>query len=168
MRRGRRARPELALRSTWRSRLYGQDAGKPVVDVLGRARRPPHLDHDRIKPVAETLTEAGTERGFRAIKVKIGVSSSSTSASREAAGGSGRVLLRADANQGYDARELAGISPPRDSLELVEQPMKPAEDERLFRSPSPNARIAADGRAHGRRCVAGGAHRACSGSGPGS
>jgi L-Ala-D/L-Glu epimerase len=120
-----RAAVDMALHD-----LYAQALGVPLCELLGRV-------HDRlptsitigIKNAEETLREADEYlgRGFRALKVKIGLSLEEDldrlRRLRERVGP--HITLRADANQGYtlaqtdrflrDARALA--------LELIEQPI---------------------------------------------
>jgi L-alanine-DL-glutamate epimerase-like enolase superfamily enzyme len=148
---GARAAVDMALHD-----LYARNAGRPLADVLGRAHEVlPTSITIGIKPVVETLAEAQEylERGFRAIKVKIGVELDldleRLAKLRERFGR--EFLLRADANQGYGIRELAeflrrtrGLA-----LELLEQPMEPARNEDLLSLPeSDRARIAADESLH--------------------
>jgi L-alanine-DL-glutamate epimerase-like enolase superfamily enzyme len=130
---GARAAVDMALHDLW-----AQHLGLPLADALGRAHDSlPTSITIGIKPVRETLAEAQeyVERGFRAIKVKIGEGLEPDVERlvklRERLGS--ELRLRADANQGYDARALReflrrtrGLA-----LELVEQPMKPGADAEL-------------------------------------
>lgn len=148
---GARAAVDMALFD-----LFARHLRLPLVDVLGRAHEVlPTSITIGIKPVPETLAEAQeyVERGFRVLKVKIGtgldLDVERLAKLRESFGAG--IGLRADANQGYDGRELVeflrrtgGLA-----LELLEQPLKPAEEEVLRSLPDADrARIAADESLH--------------------
>lgn len=123
-----RAAVDIALHDLW---AQAQDL--PLVRALGVA-------HDRlptsitigIKPRDETLAEAGeyVGRGFRALKIKLGHAVDEdidrVLAVRDRFAG---VALRVDANQGYDAAQLARFVAATDAaaVELIEQPMAAAD-----------------------------------------
>ena len=118
--------------------LRAKSAGRPLVDQLGRV--PESLATSitiGLKSLEETLEEAREYLGrcFRVLKVKIGVDVDADlerlQRLRENHGA--KIVLRADANQGYDLKALqrflaqsAGLD-----LEMLEQPMQPALDDEL-------------------------------------
>jgi L-Ala-D/L-Glu epimerase len=118
--------------------LLAQSLDVPLCELLGRA-------HDRlptsitigIKPADETLREADEYlgRGFRAIKVKIGLAlEEDLDRLRQLRARVGpAVALRVDANQGYTLNETQRLlaAAPALNLELVEQPVK-ARDTRTL------------------------------------
>jgi L-Ala-D/L-Glu epimerase / N-acetyl-D-glutamate racemase len=137
-----RAALDMALHDLWARR-----EGVPLYRLLGAARRRILTSVTLgIEDDLRTSVEAGRRRiaeGFRVLKVKTGErweqDAALVRALREALGPG--ILLRADANQGYDeqdaARFLRAVEPL--GLELLEQPT-PAGDEaalaRLGRSTS--------------------------------
>lgn len=142
-----RAAVDMALHD-----LLGQIIGVPLVDLLGRAHDSlPTSITIGIKGVAETLTEAEeyVGRGFRILKVKIGMSLDQDVERvvrlRERFGGA--VRIRADANQGYSPAETSEFfrrTEPLD-LEFLEQPLPAADVEAMRGLPEPiRNRIAAD------------------------
>ncbi|MFN0009997.1 MAG: mandelate racemase/muconate lactonizing enzyme family protein [Planctomycetota bacterium] len=151
---GARAAVDMALHDLLAKRL-----GLPLADLLGRAHDSlPTSITIGIKPADETLTEAQEylERGFRILKVKIGagleLDLERLVKLRERFGTD--FGLRADANQGYDARTLREFlrRTRHLAIELVEQPLKPSADEELGALPEEDrARIAADESLHGDR-----------------
>jgi L-Ala-D/L-Glu epimerase len=132
--------------------LFAQALGLPLCDVLGRAHeRLPTSITIGIKPTDEALREADeyVGRGFRALKVKIGRSLEEDlerlRALRARVGP--RVLIRADANQGYSLEETRRFFAQTEDLglELLEQPIKAAAVRELAALPEPlRARVAAD------------------------
>ncbi len=123
-----RAAVDMALHD-----LFARVLGVPLVDVLGRRRGPlPTSITVGIQSTEQALeeTEEYLGRGFRCLKVKVGLDFEEDlerlTKLRELAGG--EVTIRVDANQGYDADETrrfhnatAGLG-----LELVEQPLPAA------------------------------------------
>jgi L-alanine-DL-glutamate epimerase-like enolase superfamily enzyme len=122
---------------------FGQFIGIPVVDFYGR-------QHTKmltsvtigIKDVAATIEEAGDyyAKGFRVLKVKTGANAELDAERiiklKEKFGH--QFIIRADANTGYDLNQLkifldktkyAGI-------ELLEQPLVPANDNHLLQLPA--------------------------------
>ncbi len=136
--------------------LFAQILGVPVVDVLGRR-------HDAL-PTSVTLGIMSTEealaetdeylgRGFRCLKVKIGLSLEEDVERlrklREKVGS--EILIRVDANLGYtveEARRFAALAEEID-LELVEQPL-PVQALAEMRALPPSLRriVAADESLH--------------------
>jgi L-alanine-DL-glutamate epimerase-like enolase superfamily enzyme len=142
-----RAAVDMALHD-----LAAQERGVPLVELLGRAHTAlPTSITIGIKPLAETLAEAEEylARGFRILKVKIGLSLEEDLERlfrlRERIGSS--VGIRVDANQGYTreetlrfSKETAGLG-----LELLEQPMRAGAVEEMRDLPEAiRDRIAAD------------------------
>ena len=144
---GARAAVDMALHDLLAKRL-----GLPLADVLGRAHEAlPTSITIGIKPLAETLADAREylERGFRVIKVKVGEGLEPDVERlvklRERLGTA--VVLRADANQGYDAATLRTFLRRTEGLaiEFLEQPLRPEADEDLRALPEADrARIALD------------------------
>jgi len=111
--------------------LRGQVSGQPVYTQLGGLRRPDGFAVTRaigILPIEEAVREAlrWTERGFRTLKLKVGVDARTDTervlAIRDVVPPATRI--RIDANQGYDLptairvlRELADV------VEYCEQPI---------------------------------------------
>lgn len=115
--------------------LDAKHRGLPFVDCLGRVHTAmPTSVTIGCKPVAETLDEAEEyfARGFSVLKVKVGESIEldleRLHRLRERFGD--RLVLRADANQGYDERATARLCAASDSLalEMIEQPMPPGQE----------------------------------------
>ena len=136
--------------------LFAQHLRMPLVDLLGRAHEAlPTSITIGIKGVDETLTEADEYlgRGFTILKVKTGLDLEEDLERlrrlRERVGP--RVLIRADANQGYTPEETARFferSAPLD-LEFVEQPVKADAVAAIRALPEPwRKRIAADESMH--------------------
>ncbi|HEY6930756.1 MAG TPA: dipeptide epimerase, partial [Thermoanaerobaculia bacterium] len=136
--------------------LFAQHLGTPLVDVLGRAHEAlPTSITIGIKGVDETLAEAAEylDRGFTILKVKTGLDLEEDLERlrrlREKVGP--RILIRADANQGYTPEETARFferSAPLD-LEFVEQPVKADAVAAIRALPDPwRRRIAADESMH--------------------
>ncbi len=113
--------------------LAAQDAGVPVVDLLGRR-------HSRLEtsitigilPLEKTLEEASEymERGFRVLKVKLGHCFADDLERLQAlrAHVGPHIRIRVDVNQGYTADEALALFHRATSLnlELVEQPLPAA------------------------------------------
>ena len=128
----------------------------PVVEMLMRSH--PMLPTSitiGLKGVEETLAEADeyVARGFRLLKVKIGESVEldleRLAKLRERHGAA--IVLRADANQGYDLRALARFCERMEALdiELLEQPTRPELDAELMAFPKPlRDRFVADESVH--------------------
>lgn len=115
--------------------LRAQGKGVALADWFGRVHGPmPTSVTIGCKPVAETLAEAGEyrARGFRVLKVKVGIEPEldleRLARLREVHGAS--LVLRADANQGYDERAMLDLAAaaPRLGLEMIEQPMAPGSE----------------------------------------
>ena len=116
--------------------LYAQSCQKPLYQVLGGARKSITTDLTiSVNPIPEMVRDAqkAVNRGFPILKVKVGKEGladvARLKAIREAVGPD--VVLRVDANQGWDAKQAvriitaledAGVAP-----ELIEQPV-PAHD----------------------------------------
>lgn len=143
-----RAAVDMALHD-----LFARNLGIPLVDLLGR-RRHRHLPTSvtlGISSVEETLELADEylAAGFRCLKVKVGLDPEADferlDRLRRHVGPD--VLLRIDANQGYDfetTRQLGGWIE-RFDLELVEQPLPSTESLRLHElEPALRRRLAAD------------------------
>ncbi len=134
-----RAAVDIALHDLW-----GRHLGRPVVELLGRAHQTlPTSITIGIKNTAETLEEAEeyVGRGFRFLKVKIGLSlEEDLDRLRQLrARWADAVTIRVDANRGYDPAELTALlDAARElDLELIEQPL-PAGAEDALR-PMPDA-----------------------------
>jgi len=140
-----RAAVDMALHD-----LFARRLDLPLVDFLGRC-------HDRlptsitigIKPADETLAEAADymERGFRCLKVKIGLEMEADverlALLREAMPAG--LPIRVDANQGYSEAEAVRFHDLTRALdlELIEQPLAAAEVEGLRRLPADLRRLVA-------------------------
>lgn len=136
--------------------LHAKLSGVPVIEELGHV----HSDLETsitigLKDVDETLAEAReyVGRGFRVLKVKIGadvdVDLERLARLREEHGGA--IVLRADANGGYDLagfRRFLARSEPLD-LEMIEQPLARGQDDALLELPDDvRARLVADESVH--------------------
>ena len=120
--------------------LEAKSRGVALVERLGRVRRELETSITiGLKGVDETLDEAReyVGRGFRTLKVKTGVDVELDleRLARLRAEFGARVVLRADANQGYDGRALRRFCERAASLELelLEQPT-PRGDEESWRA----------------------------------
>jgi L-alanine-DL-glutamate epimerase-like enolase superfamily enzyme len=132
--------------------LHGQALGVPVVALLGRAHAAlPTSVTIGIQQTESALAAARTylERGFRALKVKLGRDVAEEverlRALRALVGPS--IAIRVDPNAGYDADALRTyLAGTRDlELELCEQPLPRGGDAVLRSFPEPDrARFAAD------------------------
>ena len=113
--------------------LYGQLLGAPVYRLLGASRRQIETDitisvNDPEEMARDTL--AALARGYRALKIKVGVDPAldvaRLSAVRKAAGPD--VRLRIDANQAWSPKQAVRLLNRMQELgldiELVEQPVK--------------------------------------------
>ncbi|MCA8977671.1 MAG: dipeptide epimerase [Planctomycetes bacterium] len=118
--------------------LQARHLGVPLVDMLGRVHEAlPTSITIGIKPLAETLAEAEEymARGFRCLKVKIGLSVVEDIERivrlRERIGDA--ATIRVDANQGYGIDELLLLlrATADADLELVEQPLPPGGEDTL-------------------------------------
>jgi L-Ala-D/L-Glu epimerase len=142
-----RAAVDMALHD-----LAAQERGLPLVEMLGRAHEAlPTSITIGIKPLDETLTEAEEylSRGFRVLKVKIGVDIEEDLERlrrlRDRVGPG--VGMRADANQGYSVEETLRFFGETASLDLefLEQPLPASEVEAMRALPDGiRERIAAD------------------------
>ena len=128
--------------------LRARSAGMALSDWFGRVHGPmPTSVTIGCKPVAETLAEASEYlgRGFRVLKVKVGIDPDldleRLARLREVHGAG--IVLRADANQGYDERAMRRLADavPRLGLEMVEQPMAPGNEPFLRSLPQAVQRI---------------------------
>jgi len=143
-----RAAVDMALHD-----LRARTAGKPLVELLGRA----HTELATsitigIKDSAEEVLAEAEEyrgRGFRILKVKIGLALEEDIERlrklRERFGT--QMRLRIDANQGYRAADLPRLFALLDELEIefMEQPLPPARNGDLRSiSPAQRARLALD------------------------
>ncbi|MEY2745212.1 MAG: hypothetical protein RL112_254 [Planctomycetota bacterium] len=133
--------------------LRARVAGKPLVELLGRVHGPlPTSITIGIKPtMAEVLDEAREHlgRGFRAIKVKIGLDLDEDlerlARLRELVGGRARLTI--DANQGFRPADLPRLFRALDELDIdfLEQPLPPALDDECLRlAARDRARLALD------------------------
>jgi L-alanine-DL-glutamate epimerase-like enolase superfamily enzyme len=139
--------------------LRAKSAGMPLVEQLGRVHSTIATSITiGLKSPEETLEEAREYlgRGFRLLKLKVGVDVDLDVERfcklREAHGA--RVVLRADANQGYDVPALERFLARTDALdlELLEQPLPRGEDAALHRFPEAARRkFVADESVHGSR-----------------
>ncbi len=144
---GARAAVDMALHD-----LLAQGMGVPLGAVLGRCHeRLPTSITIGIKPTVEALPEADeyVARGFRILKIKIGHSLEEDlerlAKLRERVGT--RVVLRADANQGYSVDETRRFFSATAALdiEFLEQPVKAAAIDELRALPEAlRARVVAD------------------------
>lgn len=120
--------------------LYGKMKDQPVYALFGKART--RLETDLTISVREPEqmacdAVAAVQRGFRILKVKVGLDWQKDIdrliAVRKAAGPD--VKLRIDANQGWQAKQavqvLGEMQRQQIGLELVEQPVKKGDDEGL-------------------------------------
>ena len=132
--------------------LAARERGLPLVEMLGRAHDAlPTSITIGIKPLEETLAEAAeyVERGFRILKVKIGLDLEQDLARlarlRQSVGPG--IAIRADGNQGYTVEETLRFfrqTVPL-GLEFLEQPLPAAEVEAMRALPEEiRERIAAD------------------------
>jgi len=136
--------------------LLARGHGLSLVDRLGRVHDAlPTSVTIGVKDTEATLAEAEEylQRGFAHLKVKTGVDVGEDIARlvalRERFGN--RVVLRADANQGYSPAQFARFAPwiERLDLELVEQPLHPSEDRALLGlAPHLRRRLVADESVH--------------------
>lgn len=137
--------------------LAARAVGAPVVDLLGRCHEVlPTSITVGIKNKAEALeeTEEYLGRGFRCLKIKVGLDLDSEvellTLLRERVGPA--VKIRIDANQGYDlaeARRLEGVVERLD-IELVEQPLAAERFDQVRELPRAYRRLlAADESLHG-------------------
>lgn len=122
---------------------FGQFIGIPVVDFYGRYHKKMLTSVTiGIKDVKGTIEEADDykARGFRVLKVKTGL---------EAELDSERIIklkekfgdyftIRVDANTGYDLKQLQSFldKTKNCSVELIEQPMPPNDDEKFLHLPA--------------------------------
>ena len=113
--------------------LWGKRYGLPLWRALGGARKELETDLTiSVNPAEEMVRDSleAVARGYRILKIKVGKEGvqdvARIAAIRKAVGP--EVLLRVDANQGWDARQsVAIISAMEDQgldIELVEQPVK--------------------------------------------
>jgi L-alanine-DL-glutamate epimerase-like enolase superfamily enzyme len=122
--------------------LYAQGKGIPLVRLLGQhIRSMPTSITIGIKGVAETVEE-GSEyvgRGFKILKVKLGKSLEEDLERlvrlRETFGYGIGIII--DANQGYDAGQLARFTTQTADLniELIEQPLKVGQEHEMRKLP---------------------------------
>ena len=116
--------------------LYGKRWGAPLYKLLGGAKKDIETDITiSVNPIDEMVADSvdAVKQGFRVLKVKVGKEGLADveriSAIRQAVGKD--VLIRVDANQGWDAKQsIRIISAMEDrglDIELVEQPV-PAHD----------------------------------------
>ncbi len=142
-----RAAVDMALHDLW-----AQDLGLPLVRAFGQVHEAlPTSITIGIKDLAATLAEAAeyVGRGFRALKVKTGLSLDGDierlTRLREAVGP--HLLIRVDANQGYTLDETRRFFAATENLnlEFMEQPIK-AADTGLMREldAAKRARLCAD------------------------
>ena len=113
--------------------LYGKRLGAPVYQLLGGARKRVETDLTiSVNPIEEMVADAleAVDRGYRILKIKVGKEGRADveriAAIRSAVGP--EILLRVDANQGWDARQSVSIISAMEDkgldIELVEQPVK--------------------------------------------
>ncbi len=116
--------------------LHAQSLGLPLYKALGGGT--PRLETDLTISVNDTATmiadcHAALERGFRALKIKVGKEPDTDIARLLAihAAVAGRTALRIDANQGWSAAQTIAVLQALDAagaaFELIEQPI-PAVD----------------------------------------
>lgn len=137
--------------------LAAQRSGLPLVEQLGRVHRGLRTSVTiGVKPPAETLAEADEyhARGFGCLKVKTGVDVDldleRLARLRERFGAT--LVLRVDANQGYDVPALRRfvVESAQLDIELIEQPLPPALDAELLAFPAEVRRkFIADESVHG-------------------
>ena len=137
--------------------LAAQAAGVPLVDFLGRCHEalPTSITvgiKDRDEALAETDEYLG--RGFRCLKVKVGVDLEAEvellALLRERVGPT--VRIRIDANQGYDLADTKQLleAVERLDIELVEQPLEATVFDEARSLPEGHRRLlAADESLHG-------------------
>jgi L-alanine-DL-glutamate epimerase-like enolase superfamily enzyme len=132
-----RAAIDMALHDLWANFL-----GLPLVELLGRCHRSlPTSITMGIKSVAESLAEADEYkgRGFKIIKIKIGRSVEQDveclSQIRQRLGR--EMILRVDANQGYQLENFKKFVDQTESLnlEFIEQPLPAGDLESMRRLP---------------------------------
>jgi L-alanine-DL-glutamate epimerase-like enolase superfamily enzyme len=132
--------------------LLAQRRGIPLVRMLGQkiASMPTSITIG-IKGVTETVGEAREyiDRGFRILKVKLGVSPEEDLERlvrlRESFGYDIGIIV--DANQGYEAEQLAGFAARalRLDIGLIEQPLKVGKENEMRKLPLEiKQRLAAD------------------------
>lgn len=113
--------------------LYGKRLGAPVYQLLGGARKRVETDLTiSVNPIEEMVADAleAVGRGYRILKIKVGKEGRGDveriAAIRSAVGP--EILLRVDANQGWDARQSVSIISAMEDkgldIELVEQPVR--------------------------------------------
>lgn len=113
--------------------LYGKRLGAPVYQLLGGARKRVETDLTiSVNPIEEMVADAleAVDRGYRILKIKVGKEGRADveriAAIRSAVGPD--ILLRVDANQGWNARQSVSIISAMEDkgldIELVEQPVK--------------------------------------------
>lgn len=142
-----RAAVDIALHD-----LQARQLGVPLCDLWGRAHQALATSITiGIKSAEETLVEADeyAARGFRILKVKIGRSFDEDldRLVRLRAHVGGRMLIRADANQGYTTAQTRRFFEATSALdiEFVEQPVKAAAIDELRALPeAQRALVAAD------------------------
>ena len=149
---GARAAVDMALYD-----LLAQHLGVPLVEMLGRAHEELETSITiGIKSLDETLAEADEYlgRGFRVLKVKIGdaLEEDCERLAKLRARCGSAVTIRADANQGYTAKETARFFEATAGLaiEFVEQPVprKAFAALRGVLEPDQRRRVAADESLH--------------------
>ncbi len=113
--------------------LYGKRFGAPLYQLLGGARGELETDLTiSVGPIDEMVRDSleAVERGYRALKLKVGKEGRQDieriAAIRSAVGPD--VLLRVDANQGWEAKQAVSIISALEDrgldIDLVEQPVK--------------------------------------------
>ncbi|MFT3948001.1 MAG: dipeptide epimerase [Agriterribacter sp.] len=114
---------------------FGQYIGLPVIDFYGRAHKAlPTSVTIGIMTVAQTLEEAAAFKalGFRVLKIKTGINADEDAERiiklQEKFGD--YFVIRVDANTGYDLENLNRFLKLTDKkpVELIEQPLLPADD----------------------------------------
>jgi len=131
--------------------LRAREAGKPLVELLGRVHRelPTSITIGIKDSAAEVLAEAEEyrSRGFRILKVKIGLDFAEDLERlrklRERFGTS--LRLRIDANQGYRQETLPRLFAlvAELGIEFAEQPLPPAHETELDGLPPPQRALVA-------------------------
>jgi len=130
--------------------LFAQIQGVPLVRLLGqKILSMPTSITIGIKSVAETVEEAREYigRGFRILKVKLGISLEEDLERlmrlREVFGYSIGIII--DANQGYDAGQLARFTAQTAELNigLIEQPLKVGQENEMRKLPAEIRRLVA-------------------------
>ena len=113
--------------------LYGKRFGAPLYQLLGGARGELETDLTiSVGPIDEMVRDSleAVERGYRALKLKVGKEGRQDieriAAIRSAVGPD--ILLRVDANQGWEAKQAVSIISALEDrgldIDLVEQPVK--------------------------------------------